>query len=67
MAESRNLEGKYLKIMLLFMGTYLLLGLFCEIDEAVCNVTDESRCMNGGICIEGPGESFTCSCLAGRV
>jgi len=49
------------------MGTYLLLGLFCEIDEAVCNVTDESRCMNGGICIEGPGESFTCSCLAGRV
>jgi hypothetical protein len=42
-------------------------GLFCEIDVAVCNSTGESRCMNGGICIEGPGESYTCSCLAGML
>ncbi|XP_069677103.1 protein eyes shut isoform X2 [Periplaneta americana] len=40
-------------------------GAFCETDEAVCNATGESRCMNGGLCIEGPGDTFTCSCLAG--
>ncbi|PSN38460.1 hypothetical protein C0J52_15614 [Blattella germanica] len=40
-------------------------GMFCETDVAVCNSTGESRCLNGGICVEGPGDTFTCSCLEG--
>jgi hypothetical protein len=51
----------------LHLASILLLGVFCEIDVAVCNTTGESRCMNGGICIEGPGESYTCSCQAGTL
>ena len=51
----------------LHLASILLLGEFCETDVAVCNTTGESRCMNGGICIEGPGESYTCSCLAGML
>jgi len=51
----------------LHLASILLLGVFCEIDVAVCNATGESRCMNGGICVEGPGESYTCSCLAGML
>ncbi|XP_045472679.1 protein eyes shut [Harmonia axyridis] len=40
-------------------------GDHCEVDEAVCNTTSEARCANGGVCEEGPGESFTCKCLPG--
>ncbi|KAK9879790.1 hypothetical protein WA026_006852 [Henosepilachna vigintioctopunctata] len=40
-------------------------GEYCEIDIAVCNSTNVSRCANGGICEEGPGESFNCKCLPG--
>ncbi|XP_026679296.1 fibropellin-1-like, partial [Diaphorina citri] len=40
-------------------------GLFCEVDLAVCNTT-EGRCENGGVCIEGPGLSFSCLCNPGR-
>ncbi|KAI5704103.1 hypothetical protein M8J75_002023 [Diaphorina citri] len=39
-------------------------GLFCEVDLAVCNTT-EGRCENGGVCIEGPGLSFSCLCNPG--
>ncbi|KAJ8974428.1 hypothetical protein NQ317_019280 [Molorchus minor] len=40
-------------------------GVHCEIDIAVCNATNETRCSNGGICEEGPGETFTCYCQPG--
>lgn len=40
-------------------------GIHCEIDEAVCNTTDEVKCFNGGTCQEGPGTSFTCICREG--
>ncbi|CAH2066331.1 unnamed protein product, partial [Iphiclides podalirius] len=40
-------------------------GPHCEVDVAVCNVTDEVRCHNGGQCIEGPGFKFYCRCLPG--
>ncbi|KAL3282925.1 hypothetical protein HHI36_006083 [Cryptolaemus montrouzieri] len=41
-------------------------GIHCEIDVAVCNSTNETRCANSGICEEGPGETFTCKCLPGK-
>lgn len=41
------------------------LGTFCEIDMTVCNSTEETRCQNGGHCIEGLGMSFTCKCSTG--
>uniref|UniRef100_T1HCE3 Uncharacterized protein n=1 Tax=Rhodnius prolixus TaxID=13249 RepID=T1HCE3_RHOPR len=40
-------------------------GFNCEVDMAVCNTTEETRCANGGACIEGPGISFSCRCLPG--
>ncbi|XP_074032841.1 eyes shut isoform X2 [Leptinotarsa decemlineata] len=40
-------------------------GMYCDIDIAVCNATNETRCSNGGICEEGPGETFTCRCQPG--
>ncbi|KAK4880029.1 hypothetical protein RN001_008175 [Aquatica leii] len=40
-------------------------GVDCEIDVAVCNSTNETRCANGGVCVEGPGLSFTCRCQSG--
>lgn len=40
-------------------------GSYCEIDVAVCNTTADTRCLNGGICVEGPGYSFSCRCLPG--
>ncbi|VEN43855.1 unnamed protein product, partial [Callosobruchus maculatus] len=40
-------------------------GFHCEIDVAVCNATNETRCTNGGICEEGPGDSFSCKCING--
>uniref|UniRef100_A0A6P7FAR9 Protein eyes shut n=1 Tax=Diabrotica virgifera virgifera TaxID=50390 RepID=A0A6P7FAR9_DIAVI len=40
-------------------------GVHCEVDIAVCNATNETRCANGGICEEGPGETFTCKCQTG--
>ncbi|XP_024082772.1 protein eyes shut isoform X2 [Cimex lectularius] len=40
-------------------------GYNCEMDMAVCNTTDETRCANGGACIEGPGITFSCRCLPG--
>lgn len=42
-------------------------GIHCEIDIAVCNSTNETRCSNGGICEEGPGDSFTCRCQPGTI
>nr|XP_022918881.1 protein eyes shut [Onthophagus taurus]XP_022918882.1 protein eyes shut [Onthophagus taurus]XP_022918883.1 protein eyes shut [Onthophagus taurus] len=41
------------------------LGTYCEIDISVCDSTNETRCANGGVCVEGPGESFSCECPAG--
>ncbi|XP_049827916.1 protein eyes shut [Schistocerca gregaria] len=40
-------------------------GVMCEIDEEVCNNTAETNCYNGGLCIEGPGISFSCICSPG--
>ncbi|XP_060517827.1 protein eyes shut [Cylas formicarius] len=40
-------------------------GTHCEIDIAVCNATGETRCLNGGMCIEGPGDTFDCKCQPG--
>lgn len=40
-------------------------GIHCEIDVAVCNTTNETRCANGGICLEGPGDTFSCNCRPG--
>ncbi|XP_049813652.1 protein eyes shut-like [Schistocerca nitens] len=40
-------------------------GVMCEIDEEVCNTTAETNCYNGGLCIEGPGISFSCICSPG--
>ncbi|KAF6214242.1 hypothetical protein GE061_008982 [Apolygus lucorum] len=40
-------------------------GFNCEMDMAVCNTTEETRCANGGTCIEGPGITFSCRCLPG--
>lgn len=37
----------------------------CELDVAVCNATAEARCSNGGICQEGPGMAFSCTCPPG--
>lgn len=41
-------------------------GIHCEIDVAVCNATNETRCANGGICVEGPGVTFSCKCPPGK-
>ncbi|KAB0797911.1 hypothetical protein PPYR_08904 [Photinus pyralis] len=41
------------------------LGDNCEIDVAVCNATNETRCENGGICVEGPGLTYSCACPPG--
>ncbi|KAK5647120.1 hypothetical protein RI129_005584 [Pyrocoelia pectoralis] len=41
------------------------LGVNCEIDIAICNATNETRCDNGGVCIDGPGLTFICSCPSG--
>lgn len=41
-------------------------GTHCEIDEAVCNTTDDVKCFNGGICQEGPGTFFSCACREGK-
>ncbi|CAN8027195.1 unnamed protein product, partial [Ixodes persulcatus] len=35
----------------------------CETDISVCN--DTATCYNGGTCVEGPGDSFQCRCVAG--
>ncbi|RZC32093.1 eyes shut [Asbolus verrucosus] len=40
-------------------------GVHCEVDAAVCNATNETRCANGGVCVEGPGDTFTCNCQPG--
>lgn len=40
-------------------------GIHCEIDVAVCNITNETRCANGGVCEEGPGVTFNCRCQPG--
>nr|CAD7415167.1 unnamed protein product [Timema poppensis] len=40
-------------------------GVLCEVDIAVCNMTGVSLCINGGVCIEGPGDTFSCACLQG--
>ncbi|KAJ3655012.1 hypothetical protein Zmor_014159 [Zophobas morio] len=40
-------------------------GVHCELDVAVCNATNETRCANGGICVEGPGDTFSCNCQPG--
>ncbi|XP_065164400.1 protein eyes shut [Atheta coriaria] len=40
-------------------------GAHCELDVAVCNLTNEARCNNGGVCLEGPGFTFHCKCLDG--
>ncbi|XP_076253721.1 eyes shut [Rhynchophorus ferrugineus] len=40
-------------------------GSHCQIDIAVCNTTEETRCLNGGICTEGPGDTFSCKCQPG--
>lgn len=42
-------------------------GTFCENDLAVCNSTEETRCHNGGHCIEGHGISFSCKCSPGNI
>lgn len=41
-------------------------GEFCETDISVCNDTEETRCVNGGLCIEGPGINFKCVCPLGE-
>ncbi|XP_023335490.1 protein eyes shut isoform X2 [Eurytemora carolleeae] len=43
-------------------------GVDCEVDIQVCNITSETgenRCSNGGECIDGLGEQFTCNCTHG--
>ncbi|XP_050308986.1 protein eyes shut [Anthonomus grandis grandis] len=40
-------------------------GVHCEVDIAVCNTTNETRCHNGGVCEEGPGDTFFCVCQPG--
>lgn len=42
------------------------LGEFCEMDVSVCNDTEDTRCANGGLCVEGPGISFNCICPLGK-
>lgn len=42
------------------------LGDFCENDISVCNDTLEAKCLNGGLCIEGPGLTFNCICPLGK-
>ena len=41
------------------------LGQDCEIDVSVCNAT-ESKCSNGGECIDGFGPAFHCNCPSGK-
>ncbi|XP_059484239.1 protein eyes shut-like, partial [Neocloeon triangulifer] len=40
-------------------------GSVCEWDISVCNETGTERCLNGGACVEGPGERFWCICAPG--
>ena len=40
-------------------------GQDCEIDVSVCNAT-ESKCLNGGECIDGLGPAFLCNCPQGK-
>ncbi|XP_078256093.1 protein eyes shut homolog [Rhinoraja longicauda] len=42
-------------------------GKNCQTDLDVCkeNVLNFTRCLNGGICIDGPGTNFSCWCLSG--
>ena len=37
----------------------------CEIDVSVCNAT-ESKCSNGGECIDGFGPAYHCNCPSGK-
>ena len=41
------------------------LGQDCEIDVSVCNAT-ESKCSNGGECIDGFGPAYHCNCPSGK-
>lgn len=59
-------------IILTFQQALLLLllgysGIHCEVDIAVCNITDEARCQNAGVCEEGPGDTFSCNCQPGSL
>ncbi|XP_066258765.1 protein eyes shut [Euwallacea similis] len=40
-------------------------GIHCEIDIAVCNSSENARCQNAGVCLEGPGDTFSCRCQPG--
>uniref|UniRef100_A0A674KD90 Protein eyes shut homolog n=1 Tax=Terrapene triunguis TaxID=2587831 RepID=A0A674KD90_9SAUR len=42
-------------------------GEFCEVDIDVCNepALNSTRCLNGGICVDGPGRTFHCRCHTG--
>lgn len=42
-------------------------GIHCEIDVAVCDASNETRCANGGMCVDGPGVTFSCECPAGML
>ena len=44
--------------------TIFITGQDCEIDVSVCNAT-ESKCLNGGECIDGLGPAFQCECPSG--
>lgn len=44
----------------------MFIGKLCEVDAAVCNSTEETRCLHGGVCKEGPGIAFNCVCLPGK-
>ncbi|XP_059087709.1 protein eyes shut-like [Tigriopus californicus] len=47
-------------------------GLNCEIDVSVCNAsspwsnnTEDKKCQNGGLCVDGWGTDFSCECVSG--
>ncbi|KAM9665229.1 protein eyes shut homolog [Trichechus inunguis] len=42
-------------------------GAYCEIDIDSCAEPDLNLilCLNGGVCVDGPGHTFSCRCLPG--
>jgi hypothetical protein len=48
-----------------YLRAIVYAGSVCEWDISVCNETGTERCLNGGACVEGPGERFWCICAPG--
>ena len=67
--NSKYIHITYAILLRFFVTLYVYFecfsGVNCEFDISVCN-TSLTKCSNGGECIDGLGNSFTCSCPEGK-